>query len=293
MESPQLIRYNYLYQKKQFSRAFAPLAETYRKMAMYDEAMGILKKGINLHKDYIHGYIVLARCHRDLGEYARAYDVLTQVNNTDSDNYAYIELKAQLAYKLAYYKDALSLYKNLSDIDRTKKYHARIQELEQLCADRKENFNQDIEVTYGSSIAQTDDWVQFSFSHDKAKTDLFNDMSTDVVDTDEMVSMTLLNLYKEQGLYTKAIEVANAMIKRDPLNDELIELRNSLVSKKVLEKEIERFEEDDELSDDHVVENGRYCSVSDNEQLSELELKLKAFQEKVNLKSAQVQLREL
>ena len=130
MNSPQLVRYSYLYNKNPKSRVFAPLANCYRKLGMYEEAFDILREGIQKNPDYTLGYIVLAKSHRDLGELSKAYEVILMASIIDKDNYSYKSLRADLAYKLNEYQDALNLFKELEELDPNRDYSTKIKDLE-------------------------------------------------------------------------------------------------------------------------------------------------------------------
>lgn len=295
MNSPQLVRYSYLYKKKPGSRVFAPLANCYRKLGMFEEALNILREGIKANSDYTLGYIVLAKTHRDLGEFHKAYEVIKMASRIDSDNYSYKLLRADLAYKLGEAQDAYRLYLELAEIDPNHDYSKKIKSLESQIQSKKSKespYFTDYKKSYENSATHQDDWVQMNFSETN------NVKNIDVVDSSsdqDLVSMTLLNLYKEQGHYSKALKVANALLEQDPENEEVTFIRDQIIQARMFENEIINFEEDDELSEDHIEENKRaqHLNPSQNqdERVSELENYLKKFQEKLNLKSAQVQLK--
>jgi tetratricopeptide (TPR) repeat protein len=77
--SPLLIKYLKAYDANPKSKVFAPLAETYRKMGMVEEAMSILNKGIRFHPDYPIAYLTLAQCYADRGAFENSYSVLRPI----------------------------------------------------------------------------------------------------------------------------------------------------------------------------------------------------------------------
>ena len=84
--SSLLTKYAYLYEKNPKSRVFAPLAETYRKLGMLDEAMRILREGIKNHPSYTLGYIVLAHCYYDIQNYELAYNTIRPFTAKNLEN---------------------------------------------------------------------------------------------------------------------------------------------------------------------------------------------------------------
>lgn len=102
-----------MYQKKPQSRVFAPLAETYRKLGMVDEAITILQKGIRVHPTYTLGYIVLANCYYDLQNYELAYNTIRSFVPGNLENLSLQKLFAKTCMQLGYLDEALVTYKNL------------------------------------------------------------------------------------------------------------------------------------------------------------------------------------
>lgn len=68
------------------SYCFAPLAELYRKAGLLDEAIGTARKGIEIHPDYVGGYLALGRATFDKGEQAESRAALERVVRVTPDN---------------------------------------------------------------------------------------------------------------------------------------------------------------------------------------------------------------
>lgn len=111
--SSLLSKYTLMYQKKPQSRVFAPLAETYRKLGMVDEAINILQKGIRIHPTYTLGYIVLANCYYDLQNFELAYNTIRSFVPGNLENLSLQKLFAKTCMQLGYLDEALVTYKNL------------------------------------------------------------------------------------------------------------------------------------------------------------------------------------
>lgn len=70
------------------STIFVSLAETYRKMGMFEDARQIINKGIELHPDFSPAYIVLARVFCQLDNYAASVSAFNQALELDIESLA-------------------------------------------------------------------------------------------------------------------------------------------------------------------------------------------------------------
>lgn len=68
------------------SYCFAPLAELYRKAGLLDEAIATARKGIEIHPDYVGGYLALGRACFEKGEQAESRAALERVVRVTPDN---------------------------------------------------------------------------------------------------------------------------------------------------------------------------------------------------------------
>ncbi len=68
------------------SFCFAPLAELYRKAGLIDDAISTARKGIELHPDYVGGYLALGRACFDKGEHKESREALERVVKATPDN---------------------------------------------------------------------------------------------------------------------------------------------------------------------------------------------------------------
>jgi len=111
--SALLSRYLQQYKKQPGSRVFAPLAESYRKLGMYDDALKILREGIKRHPDYALGYLVLAQCYHDQKKNDAAYETVKPLIQKNTDNPALQKLYAQVCLELGKLDEALEGFKYL------------------------------------------------------------------------------------------------------------------------------------------------------------------------------------
>lgn len=111
--SPLLKKYEKILQRNPQSRVFAPLAEIYRKYAMIDKAMTILKEGIRYNPTYTLGYLGLAQCYYDQGQYRNCHATLRPLVGNNRDNFTLQRLFAKVCEELDLLEEALSTYKHL------------------------------------------------------------------------------------------------------------------------------------------------------------------------------------
>ncbi len=111
--SSLLSKYSRLYEKNPRSRVFAPLAESYRKLGMVEEALTVLKEGIKRHPTYVMGYTVLAHCHYDLQNFELAYNTIRPFVSDNLENISLQKLFAKICVNLGYLEEALQTFKYL------------------------------------------------------------------------------------------------------------------------------------------------------------------------------------
>jgi len=70
------------------STIFVSLAETYRRMGMYEDARQIVSKGMTLHNDFSPAFIVLARILCQLDDYPASINAFERALTIDPDNLA-------------------------------------------------------------------------------------------------------------------------------------------------------------------------------------------------------------
>ncbi len=166
-----LAKYYNLYKKNPRSRVFAPLAESFRKLGMLDDAFKILKEGIKNHPGYALGYIVLAHCYYDQEKYDLTYNTLRPIINQNADNISLQKIFAQACIHLGHLEEALDTFKYLLFMNPKDKYFAQeVKKLEDdlLVGHKKLSLDQlikapDFQVEKASVPTFDDDWVQVDF----------------------------------------------------------------------------------------------------------------------------------
>lgn len=85
------------YELNPHSRAFAPLADLYRKTGRVEEALEILAAGLAEHPTYVSALVIKARCHLALGQVPAGLAAFQRVLELDPDNLVAIKQLAELA----------------------------------------------------------------------------------------------------------------------------------------------------------------------------------------------------
>ena len=182
-QSALLAKYFAMYKKNPSSKVFAPLAESYRKLGMIDDAFKILKEGIRHHPQYTLGYIVLANCYYDQEKYELTYNTLRPIIAQNADNISLQKIFAQACIHLGYLEEALDTYKYLLFMNpREKFFAAQVKKLEDdlMVGHKKLSLEQlvrapDMPAVRNNPIGEDDDWVQVDFN----KNDYSDDKPTE------------------------------------------------------------------------------------------------------------------
>ncbi len=113
VEGPLIEKYLKALEENPRSRVFAPLAESYRRLGMVDRAIEILKDGMRYHPNYAVGYLGLAACYSDLGQYQLCYTTLKPFVPNSRDNLRLQRLFADACERIGHDYEALETYKFL------------------------------------------------------------------------------------------------------------------------------------------------------------------------------------
>lgn len=170
-QSALLAKYFNMYKKNPRSRVFAPLAESFRKLGMLDDAFKILKEGIRNHPNYTLGYIVLAHCYYDQQKYELTYNTLRPIISQNADNISLQKIFAQACIHLGHLEEALDTFKYLLFMNPKDKYFAeQVKRLEDdlMVGHKKLSLEQlikapDLPVAKAYPESIDDDWVQVNF----------------------------------------------------------------------------------------------------------------------------------
>ena len=161
-----------MYQKNPRSKVFAPLAESYRKLGMLDDAFKILKEGIRIHPTYALGYIVLANCYYDQEKYELTYNTLRPIVSQNADNISLQKIFAQSCIHIGNLEEALDTYKYLLFLNpQDKIFQEEVKRLEDDLQVGHKKLSLDQLIKAPNLPAQIqheineDDWKQVDFNH--------------------------------------------------------------------------------------------------------------------------------
>jgi tetratricopeptide (TPR) repeat protein len=176
-QSALLAKYYNMYKKNPRSRVFAPLAESFRKLGMLEDAYKILKDGIRNHPNYALGYIVLAHCYYDEQKYELTYRTLRPIINQNADNISLQKVFAQACIHLGHLEEALDTFKYLLFMNPKDKFFAeQVKKLEDdlLVGHKKLSLDQlvkapDMLMPVQTETSFDDDWVQVDFNRPPKK----------------------------------------------------------------------------------------------------------------------------
>jgi tetratricopeptide (TPR) repeat protein len=168
-QSAILAKYFSMYKKNPRSRVFAPLAESFRKLGMMDDAMKILREGIKHHPSYTLGYIVLAHCYYDQQRFDLTYNTLRPIVAQNADNFSLQKIFAQSCVNLGHLDEALETYKYLlfmSPKDKNIAEQVRRLEDDLMIGHKKLTADQIVKAPDLSlaPATQEEDWVQVNFT---------------------------------------------------------------------------------------------------------------------------------
>jgi len=216
------------------STIFVSLAETYRKMGMFDDALQIIQRGLERHSDFSPAHIVLARVLCQLEDYDGSVAAFEQALSLDSESLAalvgYARVKILLGDEVEA-REILLRARNLSPADPV---------INKLLLSLPEQFEVEDDTADQSDIATSDEAQD--------------------IDSPNLVSQTLAELYLAQGLTEKALELFQKLSQKDPdnlvLRRKVKELENRLdsatpvVTDAAVSDEIDPLEMDSDVSGD-------------------------------------------
>ena len=171
--SPEHEKYKNILQKNPRSKAFAPLADIYRKYAMMDEALKVIQVGMRHNPDYVPGHLALARCYYDQGRYELCHSTLGPLIGVNRDNFKLQNLFVEVCEELELWEEALEACRCLEYLDpKNGAWAERIRflknkispEAEEFVARQKKTFFQEERLSHFPEDA--DEWSQLNFFSD-------------------------------------------------------------------------------------------------------------------------------
>lgn len=205
----KIAAYTEILVKDPSSTIFVSLAETYRKMGMFEDARQIITKGLTLHSDFSPAHIVMARILCQLDDYDESVVAFERALELDEDSLAALVGYARVQILLgdeAVARELLLRARYLSPADPViNKLLLSLPEVVEV----KDNELDEV-------VAQEEE--------------------TSVDNSPALVSSTLADLYLAQGLPEKALDLFQKLSMQNPddltLRRRVKELENQLQNKK-------------------------------------------------------------
>lgn len=277
-KSSLLAKYLTQFEKEPNSRVFAPLAESYRKLGMMDDAFKILKQGISKHPTYTLGYLILGKCYFDIEDFDSCYLTLRPFVSDNTDNLVLLKVFGNCCIKIGHLEEALESFKylllaNPKDLEAMEK----VKELEDDLYYQQET--KELPKYEDSFSSDEDDWVHVSFNEkseneiqeEEEKWDLVEAKKIkEAKDEGPVVTLTLVDLYLAQGHFTKANELLAKFEELHPNNEQI----------KLKKKQIKEIQESEDSNEE----------ASHNKLLNLIETKVKKQDNKVQLLTEKLEL---
>lgn len=122
------------------SKVFAPLAEAYREMGLFDQAEKIARNGVQRHPQYVSGYVALGRILIEQQRFVEALEALTRASSLDPQNLLAMHLLGTAHLQLQQPKEALRAFKKVLFLNpQSEKAKKAVEKLEPLTADEFED----------------------------------------------------------------------------------------------------------------------------------------------------------
>lgn len=211
-------------------RLFAPLADCYRRMGRLDEAYRLCVDGLARHPRYSTGFVILGKIHLDREEGIEARTAFETVLSIDPENLVALRQLASDAESrgdrdaaTARWEQVLALDPNSGDAKRalgdTPKDDGFSQDEPTLSAGAapESDSGEDIVLEKKTEAEPAPPEVLTAMSREDSLFSESASQRTDVGDEAEtIITVTLADIYYEQGFKAKALEMYRTVLERHP-----------------------------------------------------------------------------
>ncbi|MBI2026295.1 MAG: hypothetical protein HYS98_00545 [Deltaproteobacteria bacterium] len=186
-----------VYRKQPRSKIFAPLAEAYRRNGLVEEALALCEKGLSFFPDYAGGKVAYARSLMDAADFSRARMILEETVSFNPQNLLAHRLLKKCYEKLNLSKEAAEIQKRITFLN---PYDLSV--VEDTKPQREDSPFEGFELkSLKSALSVTE-----RSNEEKNNTQK------------NYVTLSFAQLYEKQGLLQKALEVYEALTKKEPEN---------------------------------------------------------------------------
>jgi tetratricopeptide (TPR) repeat protein len=229
----QIVYYLRKYELSPHSRAFAPLADLYRKVGRLEEAIEILTAGLADHPQYVSALVILGRCHHDAGRPHEARNAFDRVLLLDPDNLVALKQLAAIALDARESERAGELLGRVVQLDPTdERAEAELAALRQPAGASSE-----IPESSGAPLAES----QTYRPEPRQAPPLSGDAVAETAESEApppparerqaFATKTLAEIYLAQGYREKAIAVLRQILQRHPDRDDVKALISEIEGK--------------------------------------------------------------
>lgn len=214
------------------SFCFARLSEVYLKVGLVADALHTARQGVARHPGYLAGQRALAMACNANGLYDESRSILEKVTAATPEDTAAQRLLASLYVETGDKNSAIRVYMTLLDF--------RPEDVQ--CKAQLEKLRQDVSVEAPQAFAPSTPAVGDEKVEDEREEDIYDLSEDDIVPDEEDVSgqyaepavppvaaerqdplstLTLAELYEQQGFIPKALDIYRSILAEDPSNAQL------------------------------------------------------------------------
>lgn len=208
-DNPELDALFERYRQAPRSHVFAPLADACRKAGLIDESVDIADRGVKENPGYTSGHVVRGKCYYDRGDRKTAVSCFERVLDLDSNNLVALKFLGLIQAEEGDAAGARERFKHILALDPD---------------DREIRRELDIlDVPAPEAPAAAEAASEPEAPEPEARDDAFEGAPISLGDdddptTDELATMTLADIYAEQGYADKALRIYHEVLKRQPGN---------------------------------------------------------------------------
>lgn len=213
-------------------RVFAPLADCHRKLGDLDEALRICSAGLARHPEYSSAYVILGKIQLERGEAGAARAAFERVLEIDSHNLLALRQLAEIEERSGNLVAAEERWQQVASLEiEPQSAEARIEAIRERRAQATVTTESHEEPVEGVSDAQVASQVEEASESEAATQPAIEPAAVSAIEaaieptspvkraavpTAEIATMTLAEIYSEQGFKAKALEIYRQILERNP-----------------------------------------------------------------------------
>lgn len=209
------------------SRIFAPLAEAYRRAGRLSEAIDVCRQGLRHHPDYLSGLVVLARTYHDAGDLEAAGSMFERILQADPRNVGATRALGEIAHARGDVSDAWAHYRRALDLEPDNaELRQRIESLRDTHARAEAaaaGFGPAASEAGFATAEPVPAATRFEEVFGRSAPPGTRGESPAEPAAEEIATVTLADVYAEQGLLERALEIYRRLLDADPENKRLRE----------------------------------------------------------------------